>query len=296
MSTDRQLTLAERIAAKLADLSPTESRVASYVREHPEDVAFLSVTELARLLVTSDATVIRTAQSLGYAGFPEMRRELMDNLRTRVTPAVRFGRSLEELGDTPGAILHHLLETQIDLLDQARRSVDPDRFESALEILHDAQRILVFAVGPAAHLTQGFVVRLQRIGSDAAAIGATGAALADALLTMREGDAMVALAYEPASAEARITLAEAGRRGVPVVLLTDTLAGLFGDQVRVALTASRGTPGTFTTLTVTGVLLDALLLGLTARERARSLHALQDYNRLPARITGEEIEDSPGTV
>jgi DNA-binding MurR/RpiR family transcriptional regulator len=142
------------MAAKLSELSPAEVRVAAFINEHAEDVAFLSVNDLARQLGSSDATIVRTAQALGYAGFPELRRELIDAVRERVSPA------------------------QIELLQQARRTVRPDSFEQAVDILDAAARILTFGIEAAGNLTATFALRLRRIGREALSISASGAGLA----------------------------------------------------------------------------------------------------------------------
>jgi len=283
-ATDPSLSLAERVAARVDQLSPGELKVATFIRQHAEDVAFLSVNDLAQQLGTSDATVVRTAQTLGYAGFPDLRRELIEALRTRVSPTLRLGRSLETLGEPPATLLDRALEVQIELLQQARRSVNPAAFAQAVEILVQAERILAFGMDAAGHLVRTFALRLQRIGRDALPITASGVGLADNLLTMRRGDALVALVYEQGPLEANVVLAEARAREIPVVLLTDTLAARFADQIDVALTASRGDAGTFKTLGTTGVLLDTLLLAVAARERARSLLALEQYDRLRSQL------------
>jgi DNA-binding MurR/RpiR family transcriptional regulator len=75
---------------------------------------------------------------------------------------------------------------------------------------------------------------------DAQPIIATGAGLADTLLTLRDGDALVALVNEHGPKDSRLVLDEATRRRVPIVLLTDTLSGVFARQVSVALVAPRG--------------------------------------------------------
>ena len=54
-------------------------------------------SDLARLLDSSDATVVRTAQALGYAGFPDLRRELIEAVRGKATPALRLGRGLDSV-------------------------------------------------------------------------------------------------------------------------------------------------------------------------------------------------------
>src|SRR5438552_11195618 len=107
-------SLDDRLADRFADLSPTEQRVARFFGDHREEVGFVSAIEIAQQLGTSDATVVRTAQRLGYAGLPELKRELLDTLRTRATPALRLGRRLEQLGGEPAAILDHVMTWHVD--------------------------------------------------------------------------------------------------------------------------------------------------------------------------------------
>ena len=106
-------SLEERIAAARASLSPAEDRVATFFAQHREEVMFLSAVEIAARLDMSDATVIRAAQSLGYTGLPALKAELREALRTRATPTLRLGRSLEDLGDDPAAVLEHVLATEL---------------------------------------------------------------------------------------------------------------------------------------------------------------------------------------
>jgi DNA-binding MurR/RpiR family transcriptional regulator len=292
MST-HPLTLEERVAARTEGLSPTELRVAAFMREHPEEVAFLSVTELAGRLETSDATVIRTAQALGYAGIPDLRRQLIEQLRLKITPAVRLGRSLQGLTAAADQLLEAAFDAQIEQLELARRSLDPDRFSRAVELLVSAKRVLTFGTGVAAHLSAMFAVRLQRIGCDALSISATGAGLADTLLTMREGDVLLALVNEQAPADSRFVLAEAARRNVPIVLVTDTLSGLLGEQASVTLAASRADAGTFKSLMTECVVLEILVLGVAAQDRTRSLRALDEFGQLRAHIVGHGSAGGP---
>src|SRR5215471_18951996 len=109
------LPLDERLVLHRAALSPAELHVATFMREHPEEVAFLSVTELASRLATSDATVIRTAQALGYSGIPDLRRNLIEQLRATLTPALRLSKSLEHVGADPEELLDNAFEAQLQL-------------------------------------------------------------------------------------------------------------------------------------------------------------------------------------
>ena len=282
-------SLDERLAARRAGLSPTEQRVADFFAHHREDVAFFSALEIAQQLGMSDATVVRTAQSLGYSGLQELKQEFVRALRSRTT-AARAPSRLEEIDAHPEAALDHALTAQIDLLKEARRTVRPEAFAQALDILHTADRILIFGTGPSASLADHLVLRLVRIGRQAAAVSGTGLGLADTLLMMRPGDALIAMAYHSVYKEAEVTLHHAKERGLPVVLLTDTLGMALAEQVTVALSARRSRYGLLGSVATTLVLMDALIIGLTARDRARAVMAVSELNDLRSRIVGYRVD------
>jgi DNA-binding MurR/RpiR family transcriptional regulator len=283
-------SLAERLAAHFVNLSPAEQRVARFFADHREEVAFISALDVAQQLGTSDATVVRTARSLGYSGLPELKRELIADLRSKATPALQLGRSLEQVGTQPELALDYMLTMQGELLEEARRAIQPGEFLRSLEILQGADRVFVFGVGPSAPLADLFVLRLVRFGYQAATITQTGFRLADALLPIRAGDALVLLASGRVYHEVAVTLSHVETLGVPVVLLTDTLSVALADRVQATLVAPRGKSGMLDSVATTLVVLDALLLGLATRDRTRSLASLEELNDLRAQIVGYRVD------
>jgi DNA-binding MurR/RpiR family transcriptional regulator len=290
-----QPPLAERVAARLADLSPTERRVASFLAQHPEEAAFISAAEIAGQLGTSDATVVRAVQALGYAGLPDLKRELVNALKSRATPALRLGRSLEQIGDSPEAALDYALAMQLELLEEARRSVRPAAFMRAVEVIRSAARTHVFGVGPSGALARYLAMRLVRFGYPAAALTDTGLLLADGLLSIRPGDALVVLAYGQVMREVEVTLNRAKDVRAPVVLLTDTLGAALAERVEVALSASRGAADMWSSIATTAVLMDAVLFGIAIADRARSLATLEELNGLRAQVVGHPADVPRGS-
>ena len=283
-TTPAQAGLDERIAAARPDLSPAEDRVASFFAQHREEVVFLSAAEIAARLDMSDATVIRAAQSLGYSGLPDLKTELRDALRTRATPTLRLGRSLEELGEDPAAVLEHVLATEMELLHDARKTLRPEDFSRALDLLARAERVVIEGLGPNAPLAEYFAARLRRMRRPALAVGERGQALADALLDMRKGDVVVVLAYDRQNPETELTLERARALGLPSILLTDTLGLALAGQFTVALSARRSGGGMFHLSAITIVVLDTLLFGLAGRDRVGALGAAEELQEIRARI------------
>jgi DNA-binding MurR/RpiR family transcriptional regulator len=269
------------------ELSPKERAVADFYAEHGEEAAFLSAAEIAERLGTSDATVVRAVKALGYAGIPELKRELIDALRARATPAVRLGRSLEDLGEDP---LGHVIALERELLDSAQ-TIDRAEFARAVDVLAAADRVLAFGLGPTGPIVEYFALRLVRFGRPAQAITASGLLLADRLLAARRGDALVLAAYEILDRDADVALGRANDLRLPVVLLTDTLGPKLADRVDVVLPALRSRRGTLSGNAATMAILDALLLALAARDRARSLSALAELNELRKGLRGAPLRE-----
>jgi DNA-binding MurR/RpiR family transcriptional regulator len=268
-------------------LSPKERAVADFYAEHREEAAFLSAAEIAERLGTSDATVVRAVKALGYSGIPELKRELIDELRARATPAMRLGRSLEDVGEDP---LGYVIDLELELLESAR-AIDRDDFAKAVDLLAGGDRVLAFGLGPNGPLADYFTLRLRRFGRGAQAITASGLRLADALLAAKPGDRLLLLAYERLDQDAEAVLARANDLGLAVVLVTDTLGAKLADRIDVALPAMRGRGGALSGAATTMAILDALLLALAGRDRARSLAALAELNELRKRLRGRPLQD-----
>src|SRR6516225_4031035 len=74
-------SFASRLAGACDRLGPTELRVARFLSDNREVALVSSAGALASRLGTSDATIIRTVQAVGYSGLAEFRRELAGELR-----------------------------------------------------------------------------------------------------------------------------------------------------------------------------------------------------------------------
>jgi DNA-binding MurR/RpiR family transcriptional regulator len=282
--------LEERVTAHFKDLAPAEQRVARFFVNHREEVAFLSAAEMATQLDTSTATVIRTSQALGYAGLPELKRELSEALRLQASPALRLGRSLEQIGAEPHQALEYTLSLHAELLQSMRRGTAPHAFARAVDLLHAARRVVVYGIGPSASLAEYLNARLRRLGRAAMTMTDTGIVLADALLEVHAGDVVVMITFGRIYREVEVILKHAQSLELPVVLLTDTLGLALADRITVALSAPRGRTGMLPSAATTVLMLDALLLGIAASDRPRALQALEQLNDLRAEIVGYRID------
>ena len=274
---------ADRITARLGGLAPAQRRVARFFTEHATQLGFFSAAEIAARLGTSDATVVRTAQRLGYRGLADLKRALLDDAPPpEPKPSSRLGATLRH-ATTPMDVLDHVLDVHQAALHAARKNLD-ERFPAAVALLATAERIVLSGTGPSAAVAQYAAVLLGRVGRPAATITATGVSMADQAMELCRGDTLLLLAYTRLHTHAAVLIDLAQRRRIPVLLVTDVLANVEGADL--VLSCPRGLPGEQSSHAVTLLLLEAIAVALAATERARATTALSELNRLRGELLG----------
>jgi DNA-binding MurR/RpiR family transcriptional regulator len=284
---DLRVSLDERVVARQEALSAAERRVARYLADHPDEVAFSSAETLGRATGTSDATVIRTVKALGYPGLPALKKILQETVRERLTPAGRFGKDLDDLGDDSDQVLSRVLTESIDLLERARHTIHHDSFTDAVMMLMHAREIVVLGYGGLGVLGNYLALRLSRLRLRARSAMMSGFLLADELMPLNEDDVLVVVAHQVVPTEIDVALNHANDVRAKVILVTDMLAEALGPRVSVTLTAPAGNSQMFSLQAATLALFDALILAIAAQDREPALLAMTLMNRLRGELRGD---------
>jgi DNA-binding MurR/RpiR family transcriptional regulator len=286
----RTPTFDERVAAHFDLLGAAEQGVIRFFQENREEVLVASASALASRAGTSDATVIRATQALGYSGMGELRRQLASELRQRLSPEARMARTLRELGDDPASGFGATLDIHLEALESLRRDITPDLFRKAVERIATARRVFIFGIGPSSAMAEYFAIQLGRIGIDGIGLTETGLLLADGLHRLRKGDLVIALAYGRIYREIDALLTRVDRLGLRTILLTDTLGAALRGRIDLVLPVARGKVDMLSMHTATLGLIEALLVGVAARRPTETLASLKQLNELRAALVGRAMD------
>lgn len=280
-------TFAARVGERADSLAPAERRVAELLLDLGPEATLLSAAALAEQLGTSDATVVRTAKSLGYAGLAELRRALAaygDN-----TPlGERLRRTLDQA--PADELFSTAIRIHLSAIETLTHNVSPRAFHDAVAILAGSDRVVWRGVGPSAHLAAYGQLMSQRIGKASSVLVHTGTSFADELLTLTATDSLVVFAYGRLQTHVRVLLEHAATLDVPVVLITDTLGRKLEADVDVTLQGGRGAPGLFASHATTLVVVEALVLAVAATDQAAAEAGLARLNELRAALAGRRID------
>ncbi|WP_037068131.1 MurR/RpiR family transcriptional regulator [Pseudonocardia acaciae] len=277
-------TFVGRLRERLADLSPAEQVVASYLRDHAEEVLFASADQIGKATGTSNATVIRAAKSLGYAGLPELRHDLGMGMIGQTRPSIRLRNRIEHAGHDAEDLLDSVFAEAGERIGETRRLVGAEELTAATELISSAREVVAFGLGLSSLTARYLVMRLGRLGRRGRDASATGFALPDELLALAAEDVVVMYVPGRLLPDCEVVLDHAAEVGAPVILVSDSLTSRLRDRVRVCLPAVHTPSGLTGEFLTSLVLTDALLLAVAARGEERAAATSELLTKLRGRL------------
>lgn len=127
----------------ISSLHKAEQKVAEYILEHPEDVIYLPITELAERSGVSETTVVRLCRKLGLRGYQDLRNSLV---RDRIEPLKNIHEAIKD-EDDEATIARKVLTGHINSLEDTLKILDEISFKKAVEALSEARRIEFYGLG-----------------------------------------------------------------------------------------------------------------------------------------------------
>ncbi len=271
---DDHATLQMRIERSLETLGPAGRRVAAALLTEFGRLGHLTSADLGRLADTTDATVVRTVQRLGYDGLRDLKRSIADELDGGDVVS-RF-RSGLDAPTTPA------LEAQLVVAAHAIDGLaEPSITASVLaasELLDSAAGIVVAAAGPTAAIGEYAVAQWRRIGLEArAAVGPAGPG-PDDLAGIADDDVVVMIASGRPRRWATALADEIRRRRLIAVVLTDALPAPSTSAVMIR--SGRGPANRPATHVATIAVIEALTARVAEAAPERTEQALARLARL----------------
>ncbi|MCW5720796.1 MAG: MurR/RpiR family transcriptional regulator [Devosia sp.] len=279
---------AARLRAKIATMPKVKRMVAQYFAQNPLEVIAGSANDLAAAVGTSDATIIRTAQALGYAGLSDLKRELANALAI-ATPAERFRHTLG--GDHADArrVLERTLAAQTKWVSDLASEEAKATLEAIALLLLPVRRIVLFGLGPTKHIAAYGAQMLQRHGRDIALLGTPGSGMADELLKLRKDDGLLIFSYGRAYPEVWATITESLSLALPIALLTDSTKSPLAPKADEVAIVPRGDANGMAMHGATMVWLEALVTMMSALNSSQTQESLKKLERLRKDVSSNSL-------
>jgi RpiR family transcriptional regulator, carbohydrate utilization regulator len=251
-----------RLRGLFPSLSPAEKRVGEFILENPENVIRMTLAEIASQTGVSDATAVRFCRSIGYEGWLEFKIALTQAL-PKSPRLIHADISAE---DNPGLIARKVLQGSKQALDDTLAMLDEKTFEHVLDLLVNAENILIAGVGTSSPMAHEMFNRLFRLGLKCQVQTDSYLQVMQVAL-MTEKDLLLVISQSGDSIDPRRTAAEARHRNIPVVCITGNILSPLAEYAdAVLLSVSQEiAPETISSRVAQYALIHAVYVGLAMR-------------------------------
>ncbi|MCF2573588.1 MurR/RpiR family transcriptional regulator [Brevibacterium sp. UCMA 11754] len=269
-----------RVTRLAGALTPNQLKAARYFRQNATMTLTSSTSLIASKVGVSTASVIRTAQSLGYAGFPELKQALADELSdTGTEPRKLIGRRVSARQAGRNSLMS-VIEDSITTLDEATTTIDRTVWDEAVGALAGASETFTYGVEEAGHLAEIFAHHMRTFGFKAQANRHTGRSLAPFVTSLGADDCIVLFAPLRVFPEIKEIFAYAKDRSIRTILVTEIVDTSFANDDSLVL----ATPSTVLTDTenIMAPLVVAFSLAHDVANRSSS-SSMDAYNEMVER-------------
>jgi DNA-binding MurR/RpiR family transcriptional regulator len=266
--------LRSRIRDHWEGFSPAARSVCRSLSESSaERLLFMSALDLGEKTKTSNATVIRTLQALGYSGLADLKSKVAAPFTTDTHPELRARQRIESTGGDLGKVWESVVAESIDRIELMRGAFSLEDYQYAVQLLLDAQQITTYGFGASFIVAEHLSLKLRRMGRRSRCIQSGGFRFADDLLGIERDDVVVVFAPARLVTDVEVLFDRTRAVGATSILVTDELMERLADDVTVAL-HSPNTPTGLTGEPLSSlVIADALIQGVAASNVERAVES-----------------------
>jgi len=263
-----------------ARLSPAHRKVADYLLADGRRAALEPIATVAKSLQTSESTVVRFAQSLGYKGYPDLRDQLRERFLATATSLDRLAASAVAPKGARAATLERILTEDADSILRTLAQVPRETFDAVVTAIVSARRTYVVgfrgSAGIALVLGMGLRIFLPETRVVAVNVGDT----PEELLSLRRSDLVIVISYLRYSGQTLEILRFAHEAGARTVALTDSPASPVARLADHALITRPTSPRTMASYAPAASLASALTEAVAARRGAAAGRSLREAETL----------------
>lgn len=203
-------------------MSKGHKAIAAYISDHYEQAVFMTAAKLGETVGVSESTVVRFAAGLGYEGYPEFQDALQGWVKSKLNSVQKIGAKYGK--STQSEILHSVLNSDIEKIQDTIVNLDPIAFEAAVDIILEAKNIYLVGVRSCEPLADFLHFYLNMIRGGVILVKTTSVTeLFEQMIRINEEDAIIGISFPRYSMRTLKAIEFANDRNAKVITITDSI-------------------------------------------------------------------------
>lgn len=217
----------QRVREQYERMSKSQQKVAEFFITS-EEALYLPAARIAEILEVSHSTVVRTAQAIGFEGFPDLQAALQERVFGRATSAATYELGRRKLGEEqpppndPTLLFQRLMLADARSIENLITAIRAEDFTASVDRLIAARGVYVIGLRSSAPMARSFGMALRQMRPNCTLLEPGTGDLVDQIFEMDERDVLFAICFGRYATMTLRCMDFARRVGAHVIAVTDT--------------------------------------------------------------------------
>jgi DNA-binding MurR/RpiR family transcriptional regulator len=215
----------KRIREHYDSMSKSQQKVAEFFITS-EEALYLPAARIAEILEVSHSTVVRTAQAIGFEGFPDLQAALQERVFGRATSAATYELGKRKLGEGQpndyATLFRRLMLADAHNIENLVNEIRSEDFAAAIDRVIAARAVYVIGLRSSAPMARSFGTALGHIRPRCTILEPGTGDLVDQIFEMDERDVLFAICFGRYATMTLRCMDFARSVGAQVIAVTDT--------------------------------------------------------------------------
>ncbi len=273
----------EAVRRQYEKLSQGQKRIAEYIVDNPEAVAFATVDQMAFELGTNPSTIVRFAYRLGLKGFPDLQERTRQVVRKRLSAAGEVGNEQSILSHLGGSIFASSFGQDLQNISRTIANLNVEHLNAACEMIAKARRVFIAGTFGSYGVCYYLALALDRIQGKTVLWNGDDSMMLSQSLDMSSADCLIAFTAAPYSTFTHRAVVLAKEAGARVIAVTDTPIAGVAQVADIIITAPSAGVDSQKSLVASLTVANALINGVARGNRSRAFERNERLKQLMSR-------------
>jgi DNA-binding MurR/RpiR family transcriptional regulator len=265
MMENNNLDLMRMIQVKFPRLSKGQKLIAEYILKHYDKAAFMTAAKLGSSVGVSESTVVRFANELGYAGYPELQKALQELIKNKLTTVQRIELSNDFISQDTA--LKGVLKSDIENIRATLEKINYSAFENSVKSIMKAKKIYIVGLRSSTALADFLGFYLNLILDNVKIVSYGMSDIFEQMLSLSEDDCVIGIGFPRYAMRTVEVLTFAKSRNADVIAITDSVLSPLAARADYALIAESNMASFVDSLVAPLSVINALIIAVGLREK-----------------------------
>lgn len=271
--------LEARIQKKMNDFSKGQRRIAKYIEENYDKVAFMTASKLGATVGVSESTVVRFATEIGYAGYPQLQQAMQEMIRNKLTTVQRMDVTASRIGNSD--VLDFVFNQDIDVIRRTMEETSHENFYRAVDAIVASRKIYILAARSALALGTFLCNYFNMLFENVLFVQSTSEGeIFEQMIHVNEQDTVIGISFPRYSRKVAHAMDFARSRGAKVIAITDTTMSPIAEQADYLLLARSDIASIVDSLCAPLSLINALIVMVTIKKSGEVKQTFQSLEEI----------------